>query len=244
MILYIMFTNFLKNLGIITDDPTKLKHPDLSQGQEFLQYETNVIQQATKRLPFLQMTSMPGLTSINEAFNGDDSLVAANKHIAATLPDSQNEFNKTLTEYATLQQNLDSSALYHNVNASVNDKITQKLAGLNAKLIQQAKKISADISNLHVDNAGLKEAILAQQNYLRTYIQSLEAQYQAGPLTKLLTKGPFDNAHFNTYLMWFVLFITFAALFLYTNFIKNTLSVIISLMLIYILARVINEKYM
>jgi len=239
-----MFSNFLKNLGIITDDPTKLKHPDLSQGRELLQYETNVIQQAMKRLPFLQMTSMPGLTSINEAFNGDDSLVAANKHIATTLPDSQQEFNKTLTEYATLQKNLDSSALYHNVNTTVNDKITQKLAELNAKLIQQAKKISADISNLHVDNAGLKEAIATQQNYLHTYIKSLEAQYQGGSLTKLLNKGPFDNAHFETYLMWFLLFITFAGLFLYTNFIKNTLSVIISLMLIYILARVINQKYM
>jgi hypothetical protein len=51
---------------------------DLHQGKEFIHYEKEVTADTLNYLPYLQLTSMPGLQSINEAFNGGDSTISRN----------------------------------------------------------------------------------------------------------------------------------------------------------------------
>ena len=45
-----------------------------------------------------------------------------------------------------------------------------KLADLNTKLIQRAQRINADMSNLNVTDAGLRDNISKQQTKLTNYI--------------------------------------------------------------------------
>uniref|UniRef100_A0A6C0IJP4 Uncharacterized protein n=1 Tax=viral metagenome TaxID=1070528 RepID=A0A6C0IJP4_9ZZZZ len=247
-----MFTSLFKSLGIYSEDKIKVKNADLRQGQAFEHYEHDVTVNTLQRLSFLELTSMPGLMSINEAFNGDDSLLAKNKHTTDTLTQNEADFNKTLSEYSALQNNLSSSALHHNANRSVNDKIMANLAHLNNKLIEKAKNISTDMSNLTVDDANMKNYIERKRAHLNKYIYTLDEQKQQirnvkdngstvsgmGENSKLIRTS--NQYH---YLMWFIVFITLLCLFMYiltSDLVTNTLSVIIMLMVIFLLARAIS----
>ena len=53
--------NFLKNLGVIGNS-----EPNLKQGQELLEYEKQTIKRETPHLELLQISSIPGITSIVE----------------------------------------------------------------------------------------------------------------------------------------------------------------------------------
>jgi hypothetical protein len=230
------------------------KNDDLSQGQSFLKYEDDVKRNTFKRLPFLELTSMPGLFSINEAFNGDDSLLAKNTVIKQDVSQHEQAFNKTLSEYSNLQQNLADSSLYHNTDKTSVNKIMTKLSELNANLIDYAKKINNDISQLSTDDSTLKKYVTDQQEKLAKYIAALDEQSQnmsggkaydarnpkvsAGVRGERNTNDP-RTYNRNYYLMWFILGITIACLFMYiltSDLVMNTLVVIICLMIIYILA--------
>jgi hypothetical protein len=242
-----MFSSFFNRLDYKA--PHTYKNADLSQGKDFKKYEHAVKTYTFERLPFLELTSMPGLTSINEAFNGDDSIIAQKKHISENLSQSETDFNKTLSEYSTLQQNLATSALYHTAEPSVNENIMAQLARLNKTLLNHAKKISAEMGQMHVEDTAAKQNIQQKQAQLNTYIEKLEAQ-RAGMDT---VDGIAENAalirqsnHY-FYLMWFIVVLTFLALFMYiltSDLVMNTLLVIICLMVIYLLARTINNTYM
>ena len=225
------------------------KNAVLTQGRVFNQYEQEVKKYTSERLPYLELTSMPGLTSINEAFNDDDSIMAKNNHVKDNLSQSEAEFNKTLSEYSSLQQNLVSSALYHNTDPSVNQNIMVQLSQLNDKLIQQAKNISYEMASIRVDDDTMRKYIKGKQNILNNYISKLDSQ-----LSEMKTV---DGMRENTrlirtsnqyhYLMWVIVLITFISLFFYiltSDLVMDTLLVIISLMVIYLLARAINNKYM
>ena len=252
-----MFSSLFNSLNFASVDSTSLdftdknkyKDADLTQGKYFKKYEKAVKIHTFERLPFLELTSMPGLTSINEAFNGDDSIIAKNKHVQDNLSQSETDFNKTLGEYSTLQQNLASSALYHKADPVVNQTIMTQLAQLNTKLMDQARNISTGMLNLQVEDANVKQNIQKQQAHLNKYINKLEEQRSGmasanGMIenSRLIRKS---NHHY--YLMWFIVLITFLALFMYiltSDLVMNTLLVIICLMVIYLLARAINNKYM
>jgi tetrahydromethanopterin S-methyltransferase subunit B len=253
-----MFAPLLKNLGIIFDDKLltrekiKVKNADLYQGQEYINYNDQRLPKVFKRLPFLQVSSMPGLFSINEAMNGSDSIkgndtvLSNNKNITTDIVKNENDFNKSLSEYATLQQNLEDSNLYHKVDAAVTTTILNKLAVLNAKLIKHAKNINADMSKLNVTDSGLKQQVVKQQNHLNDYIQTLDKQSASLETVNGMDETTKLSRTANTYhyLMWFILLITLLALFLYiltSDLVINTLVVIISLMVIYLLARAINQ---
>jgi hypothetical protein len=230
-----MFSSLFTNLD-------KYKNADLKQGKYFNTYEQEVKTYTFERLPFLQLTSMPGLTSINEAFHGDDSIFAKKNHVKDHLSQSEADFNKMLSEYSALQQNLASSALYHKADPAVNQTIMAQLSHLNDKLIHQAKTISTEIASIHVDDDSMRKYITAQQANLNNYIKKLGSQ--RSEMTTV--DGMRENAnlirksnHYH-YLMWFIVLITFLSLFLYiltSDLVMNTLLVIICLMVIYLLAR-------
>ena len=250
-----MFASLLQNLGLDdimrNDNPIKVKNADLYQGKEYINYNDILTPKVFKRLQFLQVSSIPGLFSIKEAMTGSDSvnrnstLLANNQHISADIVKNENAFNKSLTEYASLQKNLESSNLHHKVDDSITATTLNKLAELNTQLIQQAKRINADMSSLNVTDAGLRDSISKQQAYLNNYIKVL------GKEQKLMktVDGMDENSNLIRtsnqyhYLMWFIVLITFFSLFMYiltSDLVMNTLLVIISLMVIYLLARYIS----
>lgn len=258
-----MFASLLQNLGMNNNEHKKIKvkNADLAQGQEFITYNDSRLKKVTERLPFLQVSSIPGLFSINEAMNGSDSIngnntlhtndstLSANKNMTSNIVKNENDFNKSLSEYSSLQKNLESSNLYHKMDAHVTATTMSKLSDLNKKLIQHAQKINMDMSNLNVHDAQLKHNITKQQANLKHYIQVLGEQNKmmetADGMDEDRKLSRTSNKYY--YLMWFIVLVTFLALFMYiltSDLVMNTVLVIISLMVIYLLARAINNNYM
>ena len=236
-----MFNSFFKSLGFIADEKNTVNDTDLIQGREFLNYEQRVTEQTLSRLSLLELTSMPGLTSINEAFTSMDSVNRANTYSDNNTTEHENAFNQTLSEYSALQQNLTSSGLKHNVDVASNNKIMSKLVELNDKLIYHAEKIGEDMDKLDVDDASLKQLIQKKQTKLNEYIQTLYAD--RAKLTPT-SQFPFVGKNYN-YLVGFILLIIVMVLFIYiltSNLVKRILFTIISIMVIYILARIIFNK--
>jgi len=235
-----MLDSIYKNLGVFFYNNLNVKDSDLAQGKNFLRYEHDVTVNTFERLPYLELTSMPGLNSINEAFNGDDSVIAANKNVTDNLTNSEQEFNKTLSEYSTLQRsmeqkNMEHSGMEQSKKTHSDNVILKRLSELNDTLVSQAKKISSDISNLRVDDESLKQSVRNQQANLNKYITTLESQ-KMGIKTNEKTR----SYH---YLMWLILFFTIILLLLTTNILKNALIVVTCLIVIYILAKAIHDKY-
>jgi hypothetical protein len=245
-----MLDSIYKNIGVFFYNNLNVKNSDLAQGKNFLRYEHDVTVNTFERLPYLELTSMPGLNSINEAFNGDDSVIAANKNVTDNLTNSEQEFNKTLSEYSTLQRSMEHKSMEHKSmehsgmdHKSMDQKgmehsdnvILKRLSELNDTLVSQAKKISSDISNLRVDDESLRRSVRNQQANLNKYITTLESQ-KMGIRTNEKTR----SYH---YLMWLILFFTIILLLLTTNILKNALIVVTCLIVIYILAKAIHDKY-
>ena len=250
-----MFPSFIKNLGIgvIADDKQlKVTNADLYQGREYIKYNDVLEPKVFKRLPFLQVSSIPGLISISEAMQGHDSvsrndtLLLTNQNITTDIKTHEDAFNQLVSEYATLQQNLADSNLYRKMDTSVSAPILNKLAELKQRLIQHAQTINADMSNLTVTDATLKDHITAQQNQLTQYIHTLNTEGDLmetvdglGEHTRLVRTT--NQYH---YLMWFIVLITFLSLFLYiltSDLVMNTLLVIIALLVIYLLANLLRN---
>jgi len=247
-----MFTSLLQNLGLgdimRNDKQIKVKNADLYQGKEYINYHDDLTPKVFKRLPFLQVSSIPGLFSIKEAMNGSDSvnrndtILNNNQHITADIVKNETAFNKSLTEYASLQKNLESSKLHHKVDDSITATTLNKLADLNTQLIQQAKRINADMSSLNVTDAGLRDTISKQQTNLSNYIHTLGKERMLMETVNGMdeNRNLIRTSNQYYYLMWFIVLITFLSLFMYiltSDLVMNTLLVIISLMVIYLLAR-------
>lgn len=235
-----MLDSIYKNLGVFFYNNLNVKNSDLAQGKNFLRYEHDVKVNTFERLPYLELTSMPGLNSINEAFNGDDSVIAANKNVTDNLTNSEQEFNKTLSEYSTLQRSMEQKSIEQksmeqSKKTHSDNVILKRLSELNDTLVSQAKKISSDISNLRVDDESLRQSVRNQQANLNKYITTLESQ-KMGIKTNEKTR----SYH---YLMWLILFFTIILLLLTTNILKNALIVVTCLIVIYILAKAIHDKY-
>jgi len=252
-----MFTSLINNLGLggimRNDLQIKAKNADLYQGKEYINYNDNLRPKVFKRLPFLQVSSIPGLFSISEAMNGSDSvnrndtLLANNKYITADIMKNENEFNKSLSEYASLQKNLESSNLHHKMDPSITATTMNKLADLNTQLIQRAQRINADMSNLNVTDAGLRDNISKQQTKLTNYIHTLGEQQElmetVDGMDENTTLVRTSNEYY--YLMWFIVLVTFISLFLNiltSDLMMNTLLVVICLLVIYLLARAIGRQ--
>ena len=217
-----MTSLFIEDIGTGLDNSDgsafvyKLKNSDLTQGKEFLNYENNIEKKTLDYLPFLELTSMPGLTSINEAFTGDDSLRAKNTVIGQAVSENEKIFNKTLSDYSTLQQQYDNTKV--NGKPSGDNDMLRQLAEFKNKLIEYAKKINNDMSSLEVDDDSLRGYISDKQAKLNNYIQTLSGGENVVSNSKHTTK-------YYRYLMWGIVLITILYLFMYiltSNLVMNT----------------------
>jgi len=244
-----MFKPVLKHLGLMRDDrPLTVTNTDLYQGQEYINYNTLLRPKVFKRLPFLQVSSIPGLFSISEmmqsrdSVNRNDSILTNNHQITADIVKNENAFNKSLSEYASLQKNLEDSNLYHKMDSSITTTTLNKLTALNKQLIQHANRINTDMSKLNVTDPDLRDTITSQQTNLKDYIHTLGEQR-----TLMETVDGMDEnttlirtSNHYYYLMWFIMLVTFLSLFMYilrSDLVMNTSLVIISLVVLYLLAR-------
>ena len=93
-----MVVSFLHDLGIIPNKGTGLENdPNLLQGQEFKEYNRFYLSILEPHLKALQITSMPGVSSLREAMQNSNSI--NNNNNEAVLVDMsaiEIEFNKTL----------------------------------------------------------------------------------------------------------------------------------------------------
>jgi len=215
-----MTTVFIEDIGTGLDDSDgsafvyKLKNSDLTQGKEFLNYENIIEKKTLNYLPFLELTSMPGLTSINEAFTGDDSLRAKNTVVGQAVSENEKIFNKTLSDYSTLQQQYDNTKV--NGKPTGDNEMVRQLAEFKDKLVEYAKKINNDMSSLQVDDESLRGYILEKQAKLNNYINTLEN----------VTQGNTKHYH---YLMWVIVLVTISYLFMYILTSKLVMNTAIAL---------------
>lgn len=97
-----MVVSFLHDLGIIPNKGTGLENdPNLLQGQEFKQYNRLYLSILEPHLKSLQITSMPGISSLREAMENSNYINNNNNEaILVDMSAIENEFNKTLKIYS------------------------------------------------------------------------------------------------------------------------------------------------
>ena len=104
--------SFLHDLGIVPNEGTGLeKDPNLLQGQKYMEYARLYASEVRPELKLLQVTSIPGVTSIIETLQGNDSTGAANQVTTSTVSDIENDFNKTLSEYSATHRSFSQEML-------------------------------------------------------------------------------------------------------------------------------------
>ena len=135
--------SFKNDLGIIPNEGTSLENDmNLAQGQQFMEYSRIYAGAIKPHLYKLQLTSSPALQSITEAINGNDSTLAANKTIQSSVLKSEDDFNKTLSEYSQVFNELNKEIML----ANTNNKLRQKYFNTN---------VTADDTNFtYVNNYG------------------------------------------------------------------------------------------
>lgn len=93
--------SFKNDLGIIPNEGTAYENDlNLAQGQQFMEYGRVYSSALKPHLHKIQLTSSPALQSITEALQGSDSILSANAASKSTISASEDEFNKTMTEYS------------------------------------------------------------------------------------------------------------------------------------------------
>ena len=104
--------SFLHDLGIVPNEGTGLeKDPNLLQGQKYMEYARLYASEVRPELELLQVTSIPGVTSIVETLQGNDSTGAANPVATSAVSDIENDFNKTLSEYSAAHRSFSQEML-------------------------------------------------------------------------------------------------------------------------------------
>lgn len=97
--------SFFHDLGIIPNNGTGLENdPSLLQGQELMQYERLYTKQVEPHLKLLQITSIPGINSIVETMDYNDSTQSSKTNDSKSVSKLEEEFNKTLIEYTNTYQ--------------------------------------------------------------------------------------------------------------------------------------------
>ena len=104
--------SFLHDLGIVPNDGTGLENdPNLLQGQKYMEYGRSYASEVRPELELLQVTSIPGVSSIIEPLQGNDSTGAANPAATSAVSDIENDFNKTLSEYSAAHRSFSQEML-------------------------------------------------------------------------------------------------------------------------------------
>jgi hypothetical protein len=107
--------SFLDNLGITANENTPVENDkNLKQGQELMKFERQTIKRVTPQLKLLQITSIPGITSIVETLDNDDSTASSTQTSTVSINKLEDEFNKTLSEYTIVYKELSDNLMKKN----------------------------------------------------------------------------------------------------------------------------------
>jgi hypothetical protein len=203
---------------------------NIQQGKEYIKVNRIFTNSGKIHIKPLQLTTIPGLGSIYEAMNGDDSIHSANTVIKTNISSHEEEFNKTLVEYSNTYNTFSEDVLNgnnRNSQGNTNDKkanidpiLWNHLLSLNTKLIDLAGKINSDVNSLSVTDDNLKKQMEQQQSTLNTYIAKLKAE--KNNMDKINNMDNVDGLQQNSelvmvsnkyhYLMWFILGLTIIAI--------------------------------
>ena len=97
--------SFIHDLGITPNEGTGLENdPSLLQGQQLMEYERLYAKLAEPHLKLLQITSIPGINSITETMNHDNSTQSSKINNKKVISNLEEEFNKTLIKYTNTYQ--------------------------------------------------------------------------------------------------------------------------------------------
>ena len=117
------FISFLNDLGIIPNKGTCYeKNPSLNQGQEFMDFNRMHNRNEGKKIGALQVTTIPGVTSIVENMENMTSSETSKKDLISKL---EEEFNRTLAEYQVVYKQFNEDMI--KINAD--DKEIKKYFG-------------------------------------------------------------------------------------------------------------------
>lgn len=107
--------SFKNDLGILANEGTSYENDaNLQQGQQFMEYGRIYASAIKPHLFKLQLTTSPELQSITEALNGSDSVLSANSNIKSNVSKTEDEFNKTMSEYSQVYQEINKELLANN----------------------------------------------------------------------------------------------------------------------------------
>ena len=109
--------SFKNDLGIIPNEGTSYENdPNLIQGQEYMEYGRIYAAAIKPHLYKLQLTTSPALQSISEALNGSDSTLSENSNIKSIVSKTEDDFNKTMSEYSQIYQEINKELLANNAS--------------------------------------------------------------------------------------------------------------------------------
>lgn len=245
--------DFLNDLGITGNENTLVdKDPNLIQGQEFLHYERVYLNRAKKDLELLELTSSPSLQSIIETLDNNDSTKSNQDVQPVSISSLEDEFNRTLVKYNASYRDFMENSIKNNTDDLTNNQSYKNLQRLNDKLISLAKVINDQLSSIIVIDSKMKSDLDNQQKKLNNYITSLGTDQQViSSSYKNYNTIVGENeeskisltANRYNYFVWFILAITIVAITIHITVsssisnMKGGLIVIVSLILLYFIAR-------
>lgn len=153
------------------------------QGIDFLDYRNK--NNSSMDINLIEQSSSPGIGSIIEAVDGQDSLTSYKSELQKKLSANQTLFQTKLSAYTTKYNTYISSAyitkLKNNSIPTVSDTsanilIVAELNTLNGELIALARTIIQDINGLNTNDISLRQQIQTKRAKLINYIEELEEQ--------------------------------------------------------------------
>jgi hypothetical protein len=204
--------SFLNDLGIISNEGTGLENNQgLLQGQKYMEYGRIYNNSVNNNLTLLQEPLTPGIGSITDVL--EDTKTLKEDNISSTREmshnDNENEFNKTLSKYSVIYNNLSEELIQkkkdNKDNNKINKNVLKELNIINNKLISLSKKIGDEVSSLKTNDILLQNQIKEKQKELQNYISSINNENKDYENT---INGQEETTHLNLvsnyyfYLFW------------------------------------------
>jgi hypothetical protein len=185
----------------------------LRQGQEARAYTGSYTRE---RLPYLQITSAPFLSSVSEALNdyATSTQATTSRHnVSAQVSAAEQAFNQTLTQYSALDRRYMEAVLHREDPVKI--KFMQDdLRALNEQLVMYAEQISDEIGAIPSHDPYTSRQIKAQQADLSDYVSRLKQTHAAIANAGALNEDAnlnYKSIHLQ-YIVWLFVSVTVVAI--------------------------------
>lgn len=184
----------------------------LRQGQEARAYTASYTRE---RLPYLQITSAPFLSSVNEAMNdyATSTQATSRRNVSAQVTAAEQAFNQTLTQYSALD--LQYMEAIMNREDPVKIKFMQDdLRAMNEQLVMYAEEISKEIGAIPSHDPHTSRQIKAQQADLSDYVSRLKQTHASIANAQALNEDAhlqYKSIHLQ-YIVWLFVSVTVVAI--------------------------------